>query len=38
MGIDPCDFATFEDAHYLMRLTEAIIKSGKERRWVSLDE
>jgi predicted dehydrogenase len=38
MGIDPCDFATFEDAHYLMRLTEAVIKSGKERRWVSVDE
>jgi len=37
-GIDPCDFATFEDAHYLMRLTEAIIKSGKERGWVSLNE
>jgi predicted dehydrogenase len=37
-GADPCDFATFEDAHYLMRLTEAIIKSGKERRWVRIDE
>jgi predicted dehydrogenase len=37
-GKDPCDFATFEEGHYLMRLTEAIIKSGKERRWVNLDE
>jgi predicted dehydrogenase len=37
-GKDPCDFATFEEGHYLMRLTEAIIKSGKERRWVKLDE
>jgi predicted dehydrogenase len=38
MGRDPCDFATFEEGHYLMRLTEAIIKSGKERRWVKIDE
>jgi predicted dehydrogenase len=38
MGKDPCDFATFEDAHYLMLLTEAIIKSGKERRWVKVNE
>jgi predicted dehydrogenase len=37
-GKDPCDFATFEEAHYLMRLTEAVIKSGKEKRWVKLDE
>lgn len=37
-GVDPADFATFEDGHYIMRLTEAIIKSGKERRWVSIDE
>lgn len=34
----PCDFATFEDGHYLMRVTEAIIKSSKERRWVRIDE
>lgn len=25
------DFATFEDGHYIMRLTEAILKSGRER-------
>ena len=37
-GVDPADFATFEDGHYIMRLTEAIIKSGKERRWVAIDE
>ncbi len=34
----PCDFATFEDGHYLMRITEAILKSSAERRWVSVDE
>jgi predicted dehydrogenase len=38
LGKDPCDFATFEEAHYLIRLTEAIIKSGKEKRWVQVDE
>jgi predicted dehydrogenase len=37
-GKDMCDFATCEDGHYIMRLTEAIIKSGKERRWVSVEE
>lgn len=38
IGKDPCDFATFEEGHYLMQLTEAIIRSGKERRWVSVSE
>ncbi len=33
---DACDFATFEDGHYLMRLTEAIIQSGKEKRWIQI--
>ena len=37
-GKDACDFATCEDGHYIMRLTEAIIKSGKERRWVRVEE
>jgi predicted dehydrogenase len=35
---DKCDFATFEDGHYIMRVTEAIMKSGKEKRWVSVSE
>lgn len=38
MNKDACDFATFEEAHYLMKLTEAIMKSGKERRWVRINE
>ena len=38
VGVDKCDFATFQEGHYIMRLTEAIIKSGRERRWVSVDE
>ena len=35
---DTPDFATFDDAHYLMRLTDAILRSSKEKRWVSVDE
>ena len=38
MGVDKCDFATFEEGHYLMKLTEAIIQSGREKRWVSVVE
>ena len=37
-GVDPCDFATFEEGHYLMKLVEAIMRSGKERRWVRVEE
>ena len=37
-GVDRADFATFEDGHYIMRLTEAIVKSDKERRWVHINE
>lgn len=34
MGVDPIDFATFEDGHYIMKLTEAIVESSKSRSWV----
>ncbi len=34
MGVDPVDFATFEDGHYIMKLTEAIVESSKSRAWV----
>ena len=33
-----CDFATFEDGHYIMLVTEAIMLSAKEGRWVALEE
>lgn len=33
---DPCDFATFEDAHYLIKLTEAILKSNETHQWVKV--
>jgi len=36
MGKDPCDFATFEDGHYIMKLTEAILMSSKKRQWVEV--
>lgn len=34
---EPCDFATFEEGHYMMRLIEAILESGKSGRWIHLD-
>jgi predicted dehydrogenase len=33
---DPCDFATFEDGDYLVRLVEAILKSNSTKQWVNL--
>lgn len=36
MGKDPCDFATFTDGHYIIRLTEAILKSNATRQWVKV--
>lgn len=37
MGKDPCDFATFDDGHYLIKLTEAILESNKTRQWVKIN-
>jgi len=31
-------FATLEQAAYIVKLTEAIVKSSKERKWISVDE
>ncbi len=31
------DFATFKEADRLIRLTEAIVKSSRERRWIAVD-
>jgi hypothetical protein len=36
MGKDPCDFATFEEGHYLDKLVEAILKSSTNRSWVKV--
>ncbi len=36
LGTDPCTFATFQDADYIIRLTEAIVESHKTRQWISL--
>ena len=35
-GVDPCDFATFEDGHYLMRITEAILESSRTKQWIDV--
>lgn len=36
-GKDPCDFATFEEGHYILRLTEAILQSANEKRWIDIN-
>jgi predicted dehydrogenase len=36
MNRDACDFATFEDAHYIIKLTEAILESNKSRSWIKI--
>lgn len=36
LGKDKPDFATFEDGHYIMKITEAIIQSAKEKRWIEV--
>jgi predicted dehydrogenase len=36
-GSDPCDFATFEEARYIIRLTEAILESSRTRSWVTIN-
>ena len=36
-GKDACDFATFGDGHYLVKLTEAILKSNEAGHWTKVD-
>ncbi|MCD4669769.1 MAG: Gfo/Idh/MocA family oxidoreductase [Actinomycetia bacterium] len=33
---DLCDFATFDEAHYIIKITEAILESSKTRSWVKV--
>ena len=35
-GKDIPDFATFYDAHYIIKLTEAILESSKTKRWIKV--
>jgi predicted dehydrogenase len=35
-GQDACDFATFQEGHYLVRLVEAILESNRSRGWVKV--
>ncbi len=37
-GEDKPVFATFEEAHYIIKLVEAIIKSSERKEWVELGE
>ncbi len=37
LGKDKCDFATFEQAHYIIRVVEAILQSSKSGRWVEIN-
>ena len=36
-GKDKCDFATFEDGHYSVKLVEAILKSNECRQWTAIE-
>jgi predicted dehydrogenase len=36
-GTDACDFATFEDGDYILRITEAILRSSETRQWVDVE-
>ena len=31
-------FATLEEAAYTVKLTEAVVKSSNEKRWIKVDE
>jgi predicted dehydrogenase len=35
-GRDQCDFATFEEAHYSMKLIEAILDSSEKKQWIKV--
>ncbi|MGE5557214.1 MAG: Gfo/Idh/MocA family protein [Bacillota bacterium] len=37
MGKDPCPFATFEEGHYLVKLTEAILLSSRTKQWIKVE-
>lgn len=36
LGKDQNDFATFEEGHYIIKLTEAILKSSETRQWTKV--
>ena len=35
-GVDGNQFATFEEAHYILLLIEAILESHRNKKWVHL--
>ena len=36
-GDGPTDFATFKDGHRLVQLTEAVLRSAADRRWITVE-
>lgn len=38
LGKDLCEFATFDDGHYIVKITEAILESSKTKKWVKVKE
>ncbi|NLU41590.1 MAG: Gfo/Idh/MocA family oxidoreductase [Firmicutes bacterium] len=38
VGVDRCDFATFEDGHQVMQVAEAILRSSTVRGWVRVGD
>ena len=36
IGDAPCDFATFHEGHYLIKLTEAILESNRTGQWIKV--
>lgn len=37
IGKDRCDFATFKDGHYIMKIVEAILRSNETKQWVKVE-
>jgi len=37
IGVDSCDFATFEDGHAMMRLIDAVLESHIRKTWVAIN-
>lgn len=35
-GQDPSDFASFREAHYIIRVVEAIVESSRKKQWVDI--
>lgn len=36
-GLDICDFATFDEGYYIIKVTEAILKSNETKQWIDVE-